>query len=126
VEGRARAEYNPLLSGFIRMHILHHAAETPVYGLWVIEELRRHGYRLSPGTLYPILHGMEAQGYLRSSLRTDGRSRRRVYATTAKGRRALAAAKIKLRELFGEVVREVERRGSAARTARRTGTKART
>jgi len=32
----------------------------------MIQELSRHGYRLGPGTLYPLLHGMEAQGLLRS------------------------------------------------------------
>nr|HUM34521.1 PadR family transcriptional regulator [Candidatus Saccharicenans sp.] len=50
--------------GFIKIHILHHAAEQPVYGLWLIEELNRHGYRLSPGTLYPLLHSLEKEKYL--------------------------------------------------------------
>ena len=55
-----------LYSGLIRLHILHHAAEGPVFGQAMIDELGHHGYRLSAGTLYPILHGMERQGYLRS------------------------------------------------------------
>ena len=55
-----------LYSGLIRLHILHHAAEGPVFGQAMIDELGRHGYRMSAGTLYPILHGMERQGYLRS------------------------------------------------------------
>ena len=55
-----------LIHGLIRLHILHHAAEGPIFGQAMIDELGRHGYRLSAGTLYPILHGMERQGYLRS------------------------------------------------------------
>ena len=55
-----------LYTGLIRLHILHHAAEGPIFGQAMIDELGRHGYRLSAGTLYPILHGMERQGYLRS------------------------------------------------------------
>ena len=51
-----------LYAGLIRLHILHHAAEGPIYGFRMIEELSRHGYRLSAGTLYPVLHGLEAKG----------------------------------------------------------------
>ena len=93
-----------LHQAFIRLHVLHHAAEEPVYGLWMIEELKRHGYRAGPGTLYPVFHGLEARGFLRSSTvrSADGR-RRRFYRATAAGRRALAAAKIKLRELADEL-----------------------
>jgi PadR family transcriptional regulator len=45
--------------GFIEVHILHHAAQEPVYGLALISELRRHGYELSPGKMYPVLHELE-------------------------------------------------------------------
>ena len=64
-----------LYSGLIRLHILHHAAEDRIFGLGMAEELARHGYRISPGTLYPLLHGLEKKGYLRSSerLRTTAR-----------------------------------------------------
>lgn len=92
-----------LYSGLIRLHILHHAAEAPVYGLWIIEELAHHGYKLSAGTLYPVLHGMERAGYLRSFEKGSGRSRRRFYRVTAGGRKALRSAKKKVRELFGEL-----------------------
>ena len=51
-------EYRDLLSGLVRMHILFHAVQEEVYGLWLIDELSTHGYRLSAGTLYPMLHGM--------------------------------------------------------------------
>jgi PadR family transcriptional regulator PadR len=92
-----------LYSGLIRLHILHHAAKEPIYGLAMIEELRRHGYRLSAGTLYPILHGLEARGFLRSERHRNGRSLRRLYRATPAGRRALRSAKGKVSELFGEL-----------------------
>lgn len=90
-------------SALIRLHILHHAAKGPVYGLWMIEELARHGYRLSPGTLYPILHALEAKGHLHSTAEREGRRTRRVYRATPAGRKALRAAKRKVQELFGEL-----------------------
>ncbi len=99
-------EDQDLLSGLIRLHILHHAAEGPIFGLGIIEELGRHGYRLSAGTLYPLLHGLERKGYLRSERVREGRHERRIYHATAQGRRALAGAKEKVRELFGELFQE--------------------
>jgi len=93
-----------LYSGLIRLHILHHAIEGPVFGLGMAEELSRHGYRISPGTLYPLLHGLEQRGYLRSSEMRKGKSLRRVYRATPRGRQALRAAKRKIRELFQEVI----------------------
>jgi PadR family transcriptional regulator PadR len=92
-----------LYPGFIRLHILHHAVKEPIFGLGIIEELGRHGYKLSPGTIYPILHGLESKGYLRSTEERLGKTVRRVYRATPSGRRALAAAKHKVRELFGEL-----------------------
>jgi PadR family transcriptional regulator, regulatory protein PadR len=81
-----------LYGGLIRLHILHHASIESIYGLGIAEELARHGYKLSAGTLYPLLHGLEKKGYLRSTKeRTGGRSRR-VYRATPAGRRALEAA----------------------------------
>lgn len=92
-----------LYSGLIRLHILYHAEREEIFGLGIIEELARHGYKLSPGTLYPILHGLERKGYLRSKAYKDGKRIRRVYKSTAAGRKALAAAKIKVTELVGEL-----------------------
>lgn len=97
------ADHQELYSGLIRLHILHHAVEEPIFGLGIIEELGRHGYKLSPGTIYPILHALERKGYVRSSEQRSGKTARRVYRATAKGRKALAAAKEKVRELFGEL-----------------------
>jgi DNA-binding PadR family transcriptional regulator len=89
---------------FVRVHILHHAAEGKVFGLEMIEELRRHGYGMSPGTLYPILHGLEEAGFLssRSSV-VDGKTRK-YYRATAKGRRMLAEVREKIEELVEEVL----------------------
>ncbi len=99
-------EDQDLYLGLIRLHILHHAAQEPIFGLGIIEELGRHGYRLSPGTIYPLLHGMEQRGYLRSRReQTDGRIRR-IYQATPRGCRALDAAKAKVRELFGELIED--------------------
>jgi DNA-binding PadR family transcriptional regulator len=92
-----------LYAGLIRLHILHHAAEKPVYGVFIAEELARHGYRLSAGTLYPILHGLENKGYLLSRQERNGRSARRVYSMTALGRKALRRARQRVQELFGEM-----------------------
>ena len=93
-----------LYSGLIRLHVLHHAVEEPIFGLGMIEELARHGYRISPGSLYPILHGLEKKGYLRSREERNGRSVRKLYLATAAGKRALQAVKGQVSELFHELV----------------------
>jgi DNA-binding PadR family transcriptional regulator len=97
------ADARQLYSGLIRLHILHHAAERGIFGLGMIEELARHGYKLSPGTLYPILHGLQEVGLLRSYEVCIKGKIRRVYRITAEGQKALSAAKEKVRELFGEL-----------------------
>ena len=97
-------EHQDLLSGLIRLHVLHHAVENEVYGQWMIEELARHGYKLSAGTLYPMTRSMEKKGYLRSAEQRVGRSIRRVYRATPLGREALQMARGKVRELIGEMM----------------------
>jgi PadR family transcriptional regulator, regulatory protein PadR len=99
-------EHRELFAGLIRLHVLHHAAESEIYGQWMIEELARHGYRLSPGTIYPLLHGLEAKGYLASRQERLGSRNRRLYRATPSGRAALEAAKGKVRELFSEILAE--------------------
>jgi PadR family transcriptional regulator PadR len=99
----AEAEGRGIYSGLIRIHILYHACEEPIFGLGMIEELQRHGYRLSPGTLYPLLHGLERKGLLRSRIVQAGRWTRREYAATSAGHRLLKIAKRRVRELFGEI-----------------------
>jgi DNA-binding PadR family transcriptional regulator len=100
----ARLKHQELLKGLIRLHILHHAVEGEFFGRWMIDELGRHGYALGPGTLYPMLHAMERDGYLKSREERSGRTFRRLYKATPLGREAHTVAKIKVRELFGELV----------------------
>ena len=96
-------KHRELYSGLIRLHILHHASRRPIFGLWIIEELGEHGYKLSPGTVYPLLHGLEKRGYLKSQDEKVERSTRRIYAITPLGKKAIAEAKRKVGELFEEL-----------------------
>ncbi len=93
-----------LYAGLMRLHILHHAADQVVCGVWLMEELRQHGYEISPGTLYPMLHGLEKKGYLQSNKERVGKTMRRLYSITSIGETALSEAKEKVRELYGEVI----------------------
>ena len=95
---------NDFLRGARRLHILHHASEDEIHGAWMSQELRRHGYDISPGTLYPTLHAMEADGLLRSRRVVVGGSVLRVYRATPKGRRTLERMRLALRELAAEVL----------------------
>jgi len=81
----------------------------PFYGWWMIYELTRHGYTLSPGTLYPMLHGLERRGYLKSKDERLGRSFRRLYRATALGREANKIVKLQVRELIGELLQRSSR-----------------
>ena len=90
--------------GFVKIHILHHAEQEPVYGLALIQELQRHGYEISPGTLYPVLHQLARQGYLIAEERIIGGKVRKYYATTPAGSQALVELRPKIRELVDEVL----------------------
>lgn len=93
-----------LFLGFAKIHILHHASKEPIYGLWIIEELERHGYRLGPGTIYPTLHSMTRDGYLRCESKLVNGKIRKYYTITKKGSDVLNQAIGKLRELVEEVL----------------------
>ena len=90
--------------GIWKIHILHHAAEREVWGLWLLEELAEHGHRLSPGTLYPALARMEANGWLERRTRGGHPRARQLYRITPAGRRLLAALRAEIAELYDEVV----------------------
>lgn len=92
-----------ILLAFWKVHILHHAAEDGIYGQWMLEELRHHGYNVSPGTLYPILSRMEKFGWLSSDTPADGSKVRRVFRITEKGKEVLRAVQGHVAELRGEV-----------------------
>jgi len=90
--------------GFIRIHILHHANEGEIFGVEMMDELRGHGYSISAGTLYPILHSLEDGEYLtRRDAVVDGKVRK-YYKITEKGVNALEEAKEKIKELVDEVI----------------------
>lgn len=93
------------LRGAVRLHILHHAAEGQIHGAWMSEELARHGHKISPGTLYPALHRMEAEGLLVSTRQVVGGRVRKVYRATDQGCAVLAETRQALRELADEVLK---------------------
>jgi DNA-binding PadR family transcriptional regulator len=93
-----------LHAGFVRLHVLHHAARGEIHGQGIARELARRGHRIGAGTLYPLLHGLEARGYLRSRREPGGRRIRRLYRATPRGRRALARARSRVRDLLAELL----------------------
>lgn len=114
-----KSGHRELYSGLIRLHVLYHASKEPIFGLEMIEELERHGYRLSAGTMYPLLHGLENKGLLRSARTGNRPNSRLVYRATAAGRTALTVAKDKVRELFSELFEDLINAGSSAPVKRR-------
>ena len=106
--------------GFIRIHILHHAAKEPVYGLLLIEELRHHGYNVGAGTLYPVLHNLAESGYLAREDRIVSGRIRKYYSISRAGLRALALARKQIRELVEEVLEDHGPSRIRVRPVRRT------
>jgi DNA-binding PadR family transcriptional regulator len=92
------------LRGAVDLHILHHASEEEIHGAWMSKELAGHGYEISPGTLYPSLHRLEAEGLLTSRRVVEEGHARRVYKITPEGRKALKRMRRALRELADEVL----------------------
>jgi DNA-binding PadR family transcriptional regulator len=93
-----------LFLAFMRIHILHHAKKEAFFGLWMIEELKSHGYEVSSGTIYPILHSMESDGILSSEEKTVEGKVRKYYSLTAKGEKVLDQVKAKTKELSEEIM----------------------
>jgi DNA-binding PadR family transcriptional regulator len=99
------AIHREVLLSFWKVHILHHASEAPVHGQWILTELRRHGYEISPGTLYPLLNRMARLGWLKCKTdRRGGRRARKDYRLTAEGGKVLALIRDQIKELHEEVV----------------------
>jgi PadR family transcriptional regulator PadR len=92
--------------GFVRIHILYHASQGQVFGLDLMRELTQHGYRIGPGTLYPILHGLETKQFLQSEKRVVAGKVRRYYTITPRGMKALQEGKEKSHELVQEIIKE--------------------
>src|ERR1700739_3689587 len=99
-----------IFAGLIRIHVLLHAAHEPLFGLAMMEELKHHGYRIGPGTIYPLLHGMERKGLLVSESMNVGGRRRRVYKLTRAGKKALEQTRAKVDELYEELHEETPRK----------------
>lgn len=96
---------NEFFSSFIKIHILHHCLKEDIYGVWMIEELKEHGYKISPGSLYPLLRNLEEKGLIRSRIEQIGKVKRKFYRITPKGKKELTSAKMKLKELIGEILK---------------------
>jgi PadR family transcriptional regulator, regulatory protein PadR len=101
---KPKTGYQELLIGLVRLHVLHHAVISTIFGQGIIEELSSRGYRLGPGTIYPLLRSMERRGWLRAEVTHSVEGRRRIcYSATRAGRIALEKARVKLRELHKEL-----------------------
>ena len=92
--------------GFVRVHVLYHASKGRIFGVEMIEELREHGYRLSPGTMYPILHALEKAGHLVSEQAVVEGRMRKYYRITPSGHKVLERLRARIRELTREVLEE--------------------
>lgn len=91
-----------IFMGFMSMHILHHAQQEPIYGAWMLEELAHHGYKVSAGTLYPLLHDLHQEGLLTCEERNVGGKIRKYYSITEAGKAVHQTAKQQLKELTRE------------------------
>jgi PadR family transcriptional regulator, regulatory protein PadR len=100
---RINAKYQDLYIGLVRVHVLYHAAKEPIFGQGMMDELGRHGYRLGPGTMYPLLHSMERRGWLKVDVSIVAGRRRKCYVATTAGKAALNEAIGRVKELFDEI-----------------------
>ncbi len=103
--------FRDVFLGFIRVHVLYHASKERIFGIEMIKELAHHGYEVSPGTIYPILHGLEKAGYLSSEQEVASGKVRKYYQITPSGRNALAELKEKIHEMTSEVLGDAYARG---------------
>ena len=95
---------NNFFSSFIKVHILHHCEHEEVYGAWMMHELEEHGYNISPGALYPIFKNLEKSGLIKSREEQIGKTKRKYYKLTPRGKKELLEIRVKLKELIGELL----------------------
>lgn len=100
---RHQAEYQDLYVGLVRLHVLHAASRQPIFGLGMLHDLADLGYRLGPGTMYPLLHSMERRGWLKAKAALVEGRQRKVYAATRAGKAALAEARHHVHTLAGNM-----------------------
>ncbi len=82
-----------LVSGSMTMLILKLISERDMYGYEMIDTLRQrsnHSFELKAGTLYPILHGLEEKGMVRSYDKEFAGKTRKYYSITSSGMAQLA------------------------------------
>jgi len=89
--------------GFMKIHILYHADKHPIYGQAFSTELQRHGYDISFGILYPVLHKLEGEGLLTSYKENVAGIIRKYYTITMQGREVLSESRRKIQELVDEL-----------------------
>lgn len=78
-----------LLSGSMTMLLLKLLAEKDMYGYEMIDTLRKKSnnvFELKAGTLYPLLHGLEEKGLLKSYEQDFAGKTRKYYSITKEGR----------------------------------------
>jgi len=101
---------NPLRrfqKGSILVHILYHASKEPFYGSWLKEELSKHGYNISDGTLYPWLNRLTYSGLLSlKKINVKGKIRK-YYSITEAGKNHFEKIKEYLKELYNEVIKGI-------------------
>ena len=90
--------------GFIKIHILYHASKEPIYGIGIMQEIRRHGYAVSPGLIYPTLNALKTQKLLKMNKRVIDGKVRKYYEITPKGLEVLNESRKKIAELVDEVL----------------------
>ena len=98
-----------LIGGSTVLMLLSLLEEKDCYGYEIIREIEKRSenvFQFKEGTLYPVLHRMEAGGLLKSyQAKTEGGKARKYYRITPKGREQLEAEK----EEWGVFKKSVER-----------------
>lgn len=96
--------YRSFLQGMVRLFILHKAGQGPVYGEALNKAFHRFGYKMSPGSLYPLLHNLEKQRLLHCRIHITRGRVRKYYELTEKGRACLAEMRKELAGLVAEII----------------------
>lgn len=95
--------FRSILLGFVRLHILNEANKDPIYGVGLLSSLAESGYRLSPGTLYPLLHSFEKAKFLtKEAVTVDGKVRK-YYQITELGQKVLTDTQVRLQRLTEDI-----------------------
>jgi PadR family transcriptional regulator PadR len=112
IGGYLSGEQTGLLQGTLDMLILNSLAPGPLHGLGVarrIEQVTRGTFLVKPGSLFPALHRMEAEGWLTASWgESDSRRRAKYYQLTKTGRRQLEAETVRWGRVSLAITRALE------------------